>query len=195
VLEHLQALDLRDRALRFGYGASNDQIGRYVDRIDLGRDELLGVFNRRLRLVAVAHLAFAEGGATAEFGVSVLKRARRRGFGARLFEYAGMHARNRGVGKLVVYVARNNDPMLGIVRRAGARLSFDGAEATADLPLQSETLGSQIEEVIAHQAAEINYRLKRQVLWLTQLWPDHGGAGGSAPAARDRGMPPPGRRQ
>ena len=47
-----------DRYLRFGYIASDGHIGRYVDQLDFDHDEVFGVFNRRLDLVAMAHLAY-----------------------------------------------------------------------------------------------------------------------------------------
>src|SRR4051812_10985560 len=78
ILEHLRALDERSRYLRFGYIASDEQLARYVDAIDFDRDEVFGIFNRRLDLIATAHLAHdfspnADGRpAMSEFGVSVL---------------------------------------------------------------------------------------------------------------------------
>ena len=74
-----------DRYLRFGHPAVDAQIGRYVDLIDFDRDEVFGVFNRRLQLIAMAHLAYlgdSQRPHAAEFGVSVLPRYRGRGFGA-----------------------------------------------------------------------------------------------------------------
>ena len=56
ILAHLLALDMNDRYLRFGYAAGDDQIRRYVERIAFDRDEIFGVFNRRLELIALAHL-------------------------------------------------------------------------------------------------------------------------------------------
>lgn len=171
VQAHLLALDKRDRALRFAHAASDEQICQYVAQIDFVHDEVFGVFDRRLRLVAMAHLAFETDGLTAEFGVSVLPHVRGRGFGARLFDHAVMHARNRGVSTLVLYVARENDAMLGIVRRAGAQLTFEGSEATARLPLVADTLGSKVEAVLEAHAAEFDYQLKMHVLRLDRLWP------------------------
>ena len=46
VLEHLQRLGERDRYLRFGYAASNEQIARYVEQLDFAHDELFGIFDR-----------------------------------------------------------------------------------------------------------------------------------------------------
>jgi ribosomal protein S18 acetylase RimI-like enzyme len=170
VWAHFLALDRGDRTLRFGFGASDAQICHYVHQIDLAHDKLFGVFNRSLRLLAIAHLAFEEGGKSAEFGVSVLQRGRGRGIGARLFEHAVRLARNRGARSLVLYVARNNATMLDIARRAGASLSFDGMEATVNLPLQENTLASQIEEKFQQHAAELDYRVKQQVLRLDRLF-------------------------
>jgi hypothetical protein len=121
----------------------------------------------------MAHLAFepvtGETGPTAEFGVSVLERWRRRGHGGRLFDHAVTHARNRGAHNLLIHIARENSAMLAIVRRAGAEVQFDGAEATAQLPLPQDTLATQIEELVGHQAAELDYRFKRHVLRLDKL--------------------------
>jgi len=173
MLSHLTALGELDRTLRFGQLARDEQIQAYVERIDFGRDQVFGIFNRRLQLAAMAHLAFEPvvdaSEPAAEFGVSVLEGWRRRGYGARLFDHAVTHARNRGVRNLLIHIARENSAMLAIVRRAGADVQFDGAEATAQLPLPQDTLATQIEELVGHQAAEVDYRFKRQVLRLDKL--------------------------
>jgi GNAT superfamily N-acetyltransferase len=173
--DHLLALNERDRLLRFGFLATDDQIRGYVDHIDFERDLVFGIFDRRLQALAMAHLAFEPAGdrpgTVVEFGVSVSERARGRGYGARLFDHAVTHARNRGAKTMMVHIARDNSAMLGIVRRAGAELQFDGADAVARLLLPPDTLGSQIEELVGHQAAEMDYRIKMQVLRLDRLRP------------------------
>jgi ribosomal protein S18 acetylase RimI-like enzyme len=175
VLAHLLALNERDRLLRFGQAATDDQIRGYVGRIDFGRDELFGIFGRRLQLLAMAHLALdpaADGpGTVVEFGVSVLERARGRGYGGRLFDHAVTHARNRGADTMILHISRDNPAMLGIVSRAGAELAVDGDEAVAQLPLPRTTLGSQIEELVGHRAAEIDYCFKMHALRLDRLRP------------------------
>ena len=60
ILRHLLALDERDRYLRFGYMANDAQITRYVNSLDFSRDELYGVYDNNLELVALAHLAYSE---------------------------------------------------------------------------------------------------------------------------------------
>ncbi len=167
VLNHLLGLGEADRRLRFGHAAGDEQIRQYVQKLDFGRDELFGVFDSRLRLVAMAHLAFSEG--SAEFGVSVSERQRGRGIGARLFEHAVTHARNRGSRELTIYIARDNHAMLHIVQKAGASVSYDGSEAVAHLVIPPQTLGSQISALIEDRAAKIDYRWKMQVLRLDRL--------------------------
>jgi RimJ/RimL family protein N-acetyltransferase len=163
ILAHLVELPEMDRYLRFGHPASDAQIGRYVDLIDFERDEVFGVFNRRLQLVAMAHLAYLGDSAkphAAEFGVSVLPRYRGRGFGGRLFDHAMLHARNRHVDTLIVHALSENTPMLRIARSAGARVERDGGDAEAVLKLPRETLGTHVEEILGRQAAEFDYNLK-----------------------------------
>lgn len=164
VLAHLLALPAEDRYLRFGYAASDPQIGRYVDLLDFDRDEVFGIFNRRLELIAHAHLAYLpespQSRHMAEFGVSVLPKARGRGYGARLFDLAVLHARNRHVDTLIIHALSENSAMLRIARNAGAIVEREGGESEARLRLPPETLGSVIEAMVESQAAEIDYQLK-----------------------------------
>jgi RimJ/RimL family protein N-acetyltransferase len=167
VLSHLLALGDSDRYLRFGYAASDDQIRRYVEQIDFECDEVFGIFNRRLQLIAVAHLAYlddatAETRTMAEFGVSVLSRARGRGYGARLFDHAVLHARNRGVDTLIIHALSENTAMLRIARKAGARLQREGSESQAVLKLPPDDVASRIGQMLEDRAAEWDYRLKVQ---------------------------------
>ena len=171
VLTHLLALDPQDRHLRFGHVASDEQIEKYVAQLDFERDEVFGIFDARLRLVALSHLAFATDHRSAEFGVSVHPRVRGRGVGSGLFEHAVTHARNRGARSMAIYLARENTAMLSIVRDSGAKVSYEGSEVLAQLQLPPDTLGSQLEALVESQAADLDYRFKLQVLRLDQLWP------------------------
>ena len=167
ILEHLTLLDERDRYLRFGYPATDAQIAKYVDRLDFDRDEVFGIFNRKLELISLAHLAHSlepSAGAerASEFGVSVLPKARGRGFGQRLFEHAMLHARNRGVRSLFIHALSENVAMLRIARKAGATVERDGSETEAWLRLPPDTLASHVGELVGQQAAEFDYQFKVQ---------------------------------
>ena len=179
IVAHLVGLDEADRHLRFGYPATDAQIIRYVDTLDFARDEVFGIFNRRLELIALAHLAFGDApgsaspgpaqGQTAEFGVSVVRKARGRGFGSRLFEHAVLHARNRGVQTLLIHALSENAAMLKIARNAGATIERIGPESDAWLRLPPDTLASHVEQIMGDQAAEMDYQFKLQARHVTRL--------------------------
>jgi RimJ/RimL family protein N-acetyltransferase len=168
ITEHLIGLSEVDRYLRFGYPATDAQITKYVDTLDFDRDEVFGIFNRRLDLIAMAHLANTPGASredqdrVAEFGVSVSNRVRGRGYGARLFEHAVMHARNRGVASLFIHALSENTAMLKIARNAGASVERDGSESEAWLKLPPVTIATRVGEMVEQQAAELDYQLKVQ---------------------------------
>ena len=167
---HLLALPPPDRYLRFGYVASDELIGRYVDQLDFGRDQLFGIFNRKLELIAMAHLAFSNDPASincAEFGVSVSPGARGRGYGSRLFERAVMHARNEGVNLLFIHALSENTAMLKIARHAGASIERDGSESEAHLRLPPADFDSRVVELLDEHVALGDYHLKAQA---KQFW-------------------------
>jgi GNAT superfamily N-acetyltransferase len=147
IASHLLALDADDRYLRFGYLATDEQVERYVAGLNFERDDIFGIYNRKLELIAMAHLALAdqaEHKSCAEFGVSVLKKARGRGYGSRLFERAVIHARNEGVDLMFIHALTENKAMLKIAANAGA------------------TLDSRVSEMVDEQVARTDYRLKAQ---------------------------------
>ena len=165
ILEHLLALSDSDRYLRFGYPATDEHIRRYVDGLDFGRDEIFGIFNRRLKLVAMAHLAFSidpKWSTCAEFGVSVAASQRGRGMGAKLFDRAVTFARNNGVHMFFIHALSENAAMLKIARNAGARVERDGSESEAYLTLPEATLDSQVSGLLQDQMAELDYQFKLQ---------------------------------
>jgi RimJ/RimL family protein N-acetyltransferase len=165
ICTHLKALNAQDRYFRFGFSSTDAQIERYTDSLNFERDEIFGIYNRRLKLIAMAHLAYSSEDrsiAASEFGVSVLAQARGRGFGTRLFERAMMHARNEGVHTMFLHVLSENAIMLRIARKAGAKVVRDGSESEAHLHLPPATVSTQISEMVEEHLAQTNYRLKVQ---------------------------------
>ncbi|UUZ62330.1 GNAT family N-acetyltransferase [Polaromonas sp. P1-6] len=170
IATHLLALNEHDRYLRFGYAANDEQIRRYVDGLNFERDEIFGIYNRKLQLIAMAHLALSidpELKSCAEFGVSVLAQARGRGYGSRLFDRAVMHARNDGVDMMFIHALSENTAMLNIARKAGATIERDGSESEAYLKLPPADLDSRMTEMVEEQVAQTDYRLKVQA---KQFW-------------------------
>ena len=170
IAQHLLLLEPADRYLRFGYAANDEQIRRYVQQLKFDRDEIFGIYNRRLELIAMAHLAFADHAdhkQCAEFGVSVLKQARGRGFGARLFDRAVMHARNEGVNMVFIHALSENTAMLKIARKAGAAVRREGSESEAYLQIPPASLDTRMSELVEQQFAEVDYQIKKQA---KQFW-------------------------
>jgi RimJ/RimL family protein N-acetyltransferase len=161
--KHLLALSPQDRYLRFGYSANDEHIQKYVGQLNFERDELFGIFNRKLELIAMAHLAFSVDPSfksCAEFGVSVAQNARARGYGSQLFNRAAMHARNEGVNQLFIHALSENTAMLKIARKAGARIERDGSESEAHLVLPPANFDSRVIELFNEQMAITDYHLK-----------------------------------
>jgi len=162
---HLKSLNDHDRYFRFGFAANDEQIQRYADSLNFDRDEIFGIYNRHLLLIAMAHLAYSAGtgaNASSEFGVSVMSQARGRGYGARLFERAVMHARNEGVHKMYVHVLSENTAMLKIARQGGEIMVRDGTESEGNLVLPPATVNSQLTEIVEEHLAQANYQIKVQ---------------------------------
>lgn len=182
ILDHLLHLDERDRYLRFGSTTPAAQLSKYVASIDFKRDEVFGIFNRKLQLVAMAHLAAmpdknpGEGKPTiraVEFGVSVLPSGRGLGLGMRLFQHAITHARNQGASHLMIHALTENSAMLHIAAKAGALIEQDGPDTEAWLKLPADTVGSHLDSSLHSLAAELIYRVQYRVIhisdWLRLL--------------------------
>ena len=165
IAHHLMSLNDSDRYLRFGYMARDEQIQHYVDGLNFERDAIFGIFDDSLHIIAMAHLAYSVDrslDACGEFGVSVLKSARGRGYGTKLFERAVRHARNVGVHLFFIHALSENTAMLKIARKGGATVVKDGSESEAYLQLPPATFDSMVSELLEEQIAKTDYRLKLQ---------------------------------
>jgi RimJ/RimL family protein N-acetyltransferase len=182
IAKHLLELDEQDRYLRFGYFATDEQINRYVKELNFERDDIYGIFNRKLDLIAMAHVAMDDtpessslddltktmASKHAEFGVSVLKSVRGRGYGALLFDRAITHARNEGRDTMYIHALTENTAMLKIARKAGATVERSGSESDAYLKLPEATLRTRLTEIVEDQMAEFDYGFKQQAKQLQE---------------------------
>jgi len=172
IARHLLALEPRDRYLRFGFAANDSQIRQYVDGLNFERDRVFGIFNRKLELIAMAHLAYpadfsAQG--FAEFGVSVSGHVRGRGYGTRLFERAAIHAVNDSVKTLYIHALSENTAMLRIARNAGAVIERSGSESEAHLRLPEASFRSRLGELVSGQFGQVDYLLKAEASLAREL--------------------------
>jgi len=168
---HFLALGEADRLLRFGSKLSDELVVRYAEQIDFERDTVFGVYDRRLRLLGVGHLAFAPressriSGATikpvvAEFGVSVSAAARGMGVGTRLFLRAAMRCRNADVDTLTMHCLSSNKVMMHIAKKAGMEIHRDYGEADAYLKIKPANSATVFQEAMQEQVAMLDYIVK-----------------------------------
>lgn len=136
---HLLALSARDRYLRFGFNATDQQIDIYVEQIDFDYDDVFGIFDEQHNILGTSHLAYGKEGSpsshVAEFGVSVGEQARGMGLGGQLFAYSAQRAASRGVDQMFIHTINKNIPMIKIIKRAGAEVFRDQGEIDAYLTL------------------------------------------------------------
>ncbi|MEM4987701.1 GNAT family N-acetyltransferase [Collimonas sp. H4R21] len=185
LLRHFLALNSGDRLLRFGSVLSDELVSRYVENIDFSRDTVFGVYDRKLRLLGVGHLAFAPREAmpsvsasttkerVAEFGVSVAASARGMGVGSRLFERAAIRCRNVDIDTLYMHCLSSNKVMMHIAKKAGMAIHRDYGEADAYLKLPPANPASVLQEAVQEQVATLDYTLKANLRaalkWLGSL--------------------------
>jgi RimJ/RimL family protein N-acetyltransferase len=173
LLTHFLALGEEDRLLRFGQMVPDHVIENYVRTIDFGRDTVFGVFDHELVLIGVGHLAYLpveEDQRTAEFGVSVLERARGQGVGTKLFERAAIHSRNTRVTTLYIHCLSRNATMMHIAKKAGMRIDRAYGEADAYLSLPPANHSTILSEMMQEQIAAFDYAMKRQARQATQIF-------------------------
>ncbi|HEX7644225.1 MAG TPA: GNAT family N-acetyltransferase [Burkholderiaceae bacterium] len=171
LLMHFLALGDSDRLLRFGSILPDELITRYVQHLDFNRDMVFGVYDDKLHLVGVGHLAFTpkenlprgqEGERAAEFGVSVSEAARGAGIGSKLFERAAMHCRNAEIDTLYMHCLSSNRVMMHIAKKAGMEIQRDHGEADAYLKLPPASPGTVLREAVEEQVASLDYTVKAQ---------------------------------
>ena len=158
VLQHLRALPSHDLWLRFGYAVTDEALRLYVRKLQFSRDAIFGIFDEGAELMALGHLGFDKSASstTAEFGISVLPHARRRGFGLLLLQRAAAHARNRGAMHLIMTYMPENDPLKQLAERAGMHLIPDAEEPRAYLRLDPPNAVSLMDETFSEMLAAID---------------------------------------
>ena len=174
ILNHLLQLNDEDRRLRFGTQTPDEVIQHYVEGLDFNKDAIFGVFDRDLKLIGMAHLAYlpAVKGRTraAEFGVSVLPEGRGQGLGTALLQRSAVHSRNTRIETLYVHCLSNNKAMMHLAQKAGMRVEYAYGDADAYLTLPPASAATIVEEATNEQWADMDYALKDGLKRSNQAW-------------------------
>lgn len=117
LVAHFQALETRERMLRFGLPMSELQINAYVRSLLAAEDTVLVVVEPLLGISGVLHLESMGTGVT--LGLSVLPRFRGRGIGTLLMQRAVWLARVRGLKTVFARSLDVNEPLQRLAVRAG----------------------------------------------------------------------------
>lgn len=158
VLQHLRALPEHDRWLRFGYVIGDDSLQSYVRGLHFSRDAVFGAFDESAELLGLGHLAFERSRTPshAEFGISVLPQARRRGLGLALLQRAANHAANRGATQLEMAYLPDNTAVAHLAAQAGMDFIHDQIEPRAYLALPVASATTLMEETFGELLAAID---------------------------------------
>ncbi len=133
---HLLRLDPEARRARFGGEVKDRAIACFVAGLDRANCISIGYFERgalRGSVQLVRHpQQWFEG---AELSLAVERDWRGRGIGGAMLARAVAEARRRGIGSLYLSSMRDNDAVLALARRLGARVETRGAvEGVVHLP-------------------------------------------------------------
>lgn len=159
--EHFLQLPAIDRRLRFGSPLSDEAVRAYVQGLDFQRDAIFGVFDDDLALAGVGHVAV--GPDAAEFGLSVVPGARRRGIGTALFERANLFARTHMIHVLFMHCLLENRAVMHIARKSGMRIVAESGEADAHIELQPARASTFAAELMSDRVALFDHTLKTQL--------------------------------
>jgi len=166
LLEHLLALSVEDRRLRFGTLTRDETIERYVAKIDFSSDKVFGIFGLDLQLIGAAHLALDRDAGFAELGLSVNASERGKGHGLALLQRAKLHAVNLGFRTLFMCCLSENKTMVHLARRAGLKVVVEQGEVDAHLRLEAPSFGGVALEAVEDQFALMDLFWKQQLQWL-----------------------------
>lgn len=174
ILHHLLQLNDEDRRLRFGTQTPDEVIVRYVENLDFNKDNIFGIFDAKLNLIGMAHLAYLPEikgqSRAAEFGVSVLPEGRWQGLGTALLQRSAVHSRNTRIETLYVHCLANNKAMMHLAQKTGMRVEYAYGDADAYLKLLPASPATIVEEAANEQWADLDYAMKANLKRSNQAW-------------------------
>ena len=154
VIAHLLSLDPEDLRLRFGYRPTEEIITKYVNESWLRSDDRwFGIYHHELDgIVGTLHVADM-GNDTAEFGFTVDKRLRGKGYGNVLFSRGSTWAKARGIKHVFMHCLTENAIIQHIAKKNNMNVvRLFGGESEADLTLPTDYT-APINEAIIEQIA------------------------------------------
>lgn len=134
ICDHIISLNRDDRYLRFGYPATDDRIGAYVDSTRNSEKSVWICVEVDGCLVGTLHVAL--GTASAEFGLTVSSSARNKGIGKLMFSSAYILILERGIKQIHLYCLSQNKAIQKIARSFGLQVVTCGSDSEATVTIQ-----------------------------------------------------------
>jgi GNAT superfamily N-acetyltransferase len=133
--DHLLRLPRGDRRARFMGGMSDDAVRAYVDGIDWAHATILVALIGGEVRAAVELRRDPSRGERAELAITIEPDWQGQGIGSTMVRRAMVLARNRGMGRMMLFCLGDNHRMLRIAGRLDARVTFDCGEVVCDFDL------------------------------------------------------------
>lgn len=134
ICDHIISLNRDDRYLRFGYPATDDRIGAYVDSTQNSEKSVWICVEVNGCLVGTLHVAL--GTTSAEFGLTVSSCARNMGIGKLMFANAYILILELGIKQIHLYCLSQNKAIQKIARSFGLQVITCGSDAEATVVIQ-----------------------------------------------------------
>ena len=150
VIKHLLSLDKEDLRLRFGYTPTDSIIEKYVtDTWNTDGNRWFGIYHPEFDgVVGTLHVAQMKDD-TAEFGFTVDKRLRGKGYGDALFKRGMLWAKARMVKHIFMHCLSENKIIQHIAKKNCMHVvRLMGGEAEADLVVPKDYSAPYSEAVV-----------------------------------------------
>lgn len=159
--QHLLALSLESRHLRFGYAIRDDMIETMSDawQCNYRNHTLFAIENAQLELVAVAHVAREPSGM--ELAFSVLDSHQGQGLGSLLMERVIQYCRYKGLLDGHMVCLPHNQAIRHLCTKHGIRLTTEHGETEGLIHLPCADYTTFLNEYVDRNMGIVDYWSKR----------------------------------
>jgi RimJ/RimL family protein N-acetyltransferase len=166
---HLKLLSDDDRYFRFCSIIKDEDIDKYVSKLDFNNDAIIVIFDEssdKLQyskpIIGFLHVTILKDKNECEFSFSVSNNFRRQGLGNRLFQHGLLFAQSLGIKTIYTNCLGDNIPMRRIVEKNGFKVTGDFKDLIGKLTIEkseSELFASLAETTQNNFAIfDLNYR-------------------------------------
>jgi len=136
LIDHFCRLDTDDRYLRFGHICDDDFITKYVNTYIKAEDRVIAIFDSSGQIIASIHLAQDMKDPDGyEFGLSVNKEHRRKGYSSKMFETGIRIVKALGGKRIYTYCLGENKVMQSLAKKHNLAVVLEYGDATGTIDI------------------------------------------------------------